>query len=133
MMSKLTLLALVGITTGCGSYPMPAQRLADAEAATRSAHETGAEGVPRAELHLEYAREEVRQAKQLMRDGKNERAAFILMRAKGDAELALAVAREDHARREAEFAQQQVAALTSQNAATTTTSGATIIVQPENK
>lgn len=89
------MIALV-LTAGCGgTYPPPANHLASAMAATRAATEAGAANVPRAALQLKLAEEQVAQAQQLMRDGSNERADYLTLRAYNDAELALALAREN--------------------------------------
>jgi hypothetical protein len=93
---------------GCGSYPAPTERVSSAEAAIRGAQEVGANGVPPAALSVKLAQEEVQKAKQLMQDGDNKRAELILMRAQADAELALAQAREQQAKTEAEKAVDQV-------------------------
>jgi hypothetical protein len=86
---------------GCASTPMPADRLASAEAGIRGAQEVGADSVPQASLHLKMARDQVAQAKGLSESGDNERATLVLARAETDAELALALARESVARGEA--------------------------------
>lgn len=84
---------------GCGaSYPAPTQPLADVQAADRSAKELGAQNVPKASLHLQYAEEQTKQAKRLMDDDENQRAAALLVRAKADAELAVALAHEQRAK-----------------------------------
>ncbi len=82
----------------CGaSFPPPAQRMADAEAAQRSAREVGANNEPSAQLSLKLADEQIAEAHKAMKDGDNERADSLLIRAKADAELALAKAREKNA------------------------------------
>ena len=67
--------------------------------------------MPAAALSVKLAQEEVQKAKQLMQDGDNRRAELILMRAQADAELALAQAREQQAKTEAEKAVDQVKAI----------------------
>ena len=74
--------------------PPPTQRLADAQSAERSARELGASGVPAAQLSLKLSQDQITQAKKAMADDDNERADTLLIRAKADAELALAQARE---------------------------------------
>jgi hypothetical protein len=64
--------------------------------------------VPAAALSVKLAQEEVQKAKQLMQDGDNKRAELILMRAQADAELALAQAREQQAKTDADKALDQV-------------------------
>ena len=96
---------------GCGAAPIPAERLASAEAGIRGATEVGAENVPEAALHLKMARDQVAQAKALDKDGDYDRAASVLSRAEADAELALAMTRETTARAEASEVLAQVQAL----------------------
>jgi len=94
--------------------PVPAERLASAEAGIRGATEIGAEGVPQAALHLKMAHDEVASAKALQRDGDNERAAMVLARAEADAELANSLTRESRAREEANAVIAQVEAMRQQ-------------------
>jgi hypothetical protein len=99
---KRTLISIAGIlllASGCGaSFPEPTQKLADAEAAHRSARELGADKKTDAQLNLKLAQEEIDAAKAQIKAGDNRRADFILLRAKADAELALALAREHDAK-----------------------------------
>lgn len=83
-----------------GSIPPPTQRLADAEAAERSAGELGAANEPAAKLSLQLAQEQISQAKLAMADGDNQQADRLLIRAKADAELAVAQSRETGAKAE---------------------------------
>ena len=118
--------ALVAATlVGCASYPAPVERLAQAEGDARTARELGAAQIPQAQLHLRLAHEQIIEARSLMNDGENRRADFVLIRAQSDAELALAEAREQSARTEAQKTLDQVATLRAQ-VGTTTTTGATI-------
>jgi hypothetical protein len=83
----------------CGaSVPPPTQRMADAESAERSARELGANDEPAAQLSLKLAQEQIGQAKTAMADDENAKAESLLVRAKADAELAIAQAREKSAR-----------------------------------
>jgi hypothetical protein len=99
---------------GCATAPLPAERLASAEAGTRAAAEVGAEGVPQAALHLKLARDQIKQAKGLVQRGETDRAAMMLTRAETDAELSLALARESAARAEATAVLAQVQTLRQQ-------------------
>jgi hypothetical protein len=92
----------------CGSYPPPTERLTTAEAAIRGASEVGAERVPRAALHLKLAQEQTDKARRLMQDGYNERAELTLKRAQADAELAIALAKEQETVERAGAAQAKV-------------------------
>jgi hypothetical protein len=99
MYSSLFSMAIVGSLLGaCGaSLPPPTQRLADAQSATRSARELGANSEPAAQLSLKLADEQISQAQQAIAKGDNQRAESLLVRAKADAELAVAQARENGA------------------------------------
>lgn len=105
------LLGLV-FAAGCGSsLPPPSDRLATAEAASRSARELGADREPKAALHLKLAQEQIEQAKKLMTDGDNKRADLVLQRASSDAELSVMLAKENNASSEAQKAKEKVNAM----------------------
>lgn len=83
---------------GCGgSYPPPTQQMADVQSANRSATELGAQKNPTAQLHLKLSEEQMKKAKAAMEKEDNESAESYLTRAKADAELAIALTREDKA------------------------------------
>jgi hypothetical protein len=82
----------------------------------RAARELGAQAVPRAQLHLRLAQEQVTQARKLAEDGENERAASLLNRARADAELALALSREATSQRD--LRSQPTSAVTTPNTPT---------------
>jgi hypothetical protein len=118
-----------GVFAGCASYPTPTQHMADAEAATRSASDLGANTTPQGQLHLRLANEEMAQAKALIANGDNERADYVLTRARADAELAVAEAKDITAQAEAQRAQAKIAELRGGapvNASVTTTTSATM-------
>lgn len=96
MKTKLMWAAVpVAFLFGCGaSFPVPAQRMADAESAHRSALELGAASQPVAQLHVKLAEEQMAKAKTLIADGDNKGADSLLIRSKADSELALALTRE---------------------------------------
>jgi hypothetical protein len=86
------------LAAGCGaSYPPPNDQLAGAIAASRGAEEAGARRIPRAALHLKLAEEGIAQVRTMMKNGENQRADLMSQRAATDAELALALARENAA------------------------------------
>ena len=97
-MTRRTILAapaiLLALSAGCGSYPPPTERMTTAEAAIRAAEEVGSGNVPQAALYMKLAQEQTEKAKRLMQDGYNERAELELKRAQSDAELAIAIAKE---------------------------------------
>ena len=103
--SMLVLLAASSVALGCaGTFPAPTQRLADAESAERSAAELGAASQPRAQLHLQLAHEQIARASAAMKDGDNQRADGLLIGASSDAELAIALTRDQSAKTEAQKA-----------------------------
>jgi hypothetical protein len=85
---------------GCATTSLPQDRVTSLQASMRSAEEVGAKDVPQAALHLKLAEEELARAKQLAALGDPERAELFLRRAAVDAELALALTREDEAQKE---------------------------------
>jgi hypothetical protein len=89
---------------GCGGAAVPTEKLTAAEASMRAAQEVGANSVPQAELHLKLAEEQVQLARKLSADGENERAAQVLLRAKADADLAVALAKDAQAEKNLEAA-----------------------------
>src|SRR5262245_6228755 len=96
-MNKAIMLGMLvaPLVCACGaSMQPPVQRLADAQAAERTARELGADSQPSAQLSLKLAQEQIAQAQRAMADDDNERANSLLLRAKADAELAVARARE---------------------------------------
>ncbi len=97
--------ALLIAGAGCAaSFPPPTQRMADAESAERSAREVGADTDPAARLEVKLADEQIAQAKTVLAAGDNRRADFLLQRARADAELGLALAREQNANAETQKA-----------------------------
>jgi hypothetical protein len=94
----LAMLIATPLAWGCSkSWPEPQQPMADAEAASRSAREVGADAQPAAKLKVTLADEQISEAKAEITKGDNERATYLVIRAKADAELALALAHEQNA------------------------------------
>lgn len=119
MKNTILLVAIPLFIWGCGgSFPAPTQRMADAESAARSARELGAETKTGAQLNLKLADGQIAGAKKAIQEGNNERADLLLIRAKADAELSLALAREHDAINES-----QKATATSKAADTATQNG----------
>ena len=99
MKSAIAAIAIAGLwLAGCSSTPPPVQRMTTAKASVRAAQELGADQVPKAQLHLQLAEEQVRHADELIDRGKMERADLLLQRANADAQLAIAITRQDAAR-----------------------------------
>lgn len=107
-MRRLMFLVVAGVLGACATTPVPADKLANAKAAIRSAHEMNAEASPDAAFYLRVANEELAQAKQILKDGDNGKARMVLVRAEADADAALNIAREKMAVAEA---QQTIAAV----------------------
>jgi N-acetylmuramic acid 6-phosphate (MurNAc-6-P) etherase len=59
-------------------------------------------------MHLQRAQQGVQQAEVLIEDDENERAEMVLQRAEADADLALAMAQEESAKKEAQRALEQL-------------------------
>ncbi len=93
---------------GCGGSLPPNDKIASSEAAVRAAQEVGAQNEPKAALHLKLAQEQLERAKGHVKEGENDRAEFELLRAKADAELAVELAREAAAKKEAQEVLEQV-------------------------
>lgn len=109
MMSTFTIAALVsllvssvGAVTGCASTPVPADKLARSQALVETAEQVHAEADPRAAVHLQLAKDQLKSARDLMRDGDNRSAVWVLRRAEADAEAALAIAHAQTAKADAQ-------------------------------
>ncbi len=109
--SSIFVVLLATAAAACGGAPPPTERLTASEAAIRSAREVGAEGVPKASLHLKLAEEQLAKAKALIAEEDNEAADLLLQRAQADGELALALAKDGKAKADAQQVMDQVAAL----------------------
>lgn len=121
MRNILTTIAVACSAVACGaSMPPPTDRLAQSEAAIRSARELGAQQDPQAQLHLKLADDQVAQARMLMKDGENKRADMVLQRATSDAELALTLTKERNAKAEADQASQKLNSVKAGKTPTTT-------------
>lgn len=113
----IPLIATSSLMLGCGaSHPPPTQQMADVQSATRSASELGATSEPKAQLHLKLAEEQMGLAKTAMDKDDNERAERLLVRAKSDAELAIALMHEHDAKQTATKADEQSDSQRSTNA-----------------
>lgn len=109
--SLILAVGAVGWACGCATYhPVPVQRLKQSETDVRTAKQVGAAEDPEAAVHLSLAQNQLREAKALIDDGENERAEWVLRRATMDAELAIAVARENWLRSDAQQVVLQVEA-----------------------
>lgn len=97
----------LAVTSGCSST-LPPDRVAEPRAAIRAATEMGAQNNPQAALHLKLAQDQVTRADALLKDGDKDKAGWALMRADADAELALALAKEEKLKGEVSEAQKRI-------------------------
>jgi hypothetical protein len=100
------------ITAGCANAPL---RTEASTSGIRAAEEVGAAKVPQASLHLQMAKEELELAKGLSAKGEKDEAASMLLRSEADAELAVALSREDAEKLEARAALDRVRKLRQDN------------------
>lgn len=101
MRNMLIVATAMVVGAGCATTPVPADKLASSQASVKSAEEMNAQGEPRAALHLKLAKEQLSQAKDLMKEGENDKARAVLTRAEADGEAALNIARAKSAQIEA--------------------------------
>jgi len=101
MYTAMIALSILGIMAGCASdkefkrkAEVPTTRISVAE-------QSGAVQVPTAAYYLELSKKEVEEAKTLSSKGKQKQATSLLQRAQADAELAIALSREDAEKKEA--------------------------------
>ncbi|HEY3359695.1 MAG TPA: DUF4398 domain-containing protein [Polyangia bacterium] len=104
-------LSLAGTLAACATSLPPTEKLESSSAAIRAAEEVGAPKVPQAALHLQLAREQTQHARAALAKGERSDAEGLLMRAQADADLAVALSREDTSKRQAQEAVDQVRTL----------------------
>lgn len=86
--------AVAGLLSACAhTRPIDAD-MGKVESPIRAAEEMGANQVPNAALHIQFAKDQLAKAQQLEKDGEKRRAQMMLLRAQADAELALALTRD---------------------------------------
>jgi hypothetical protein len=113
-MKSITTLGALGallVVTGCGASALPPAKVTETQSAISAAEAVGAENQPRGALHLKLARDQMKQAEALLREGDEEEARLVLERARIDAELALTLTRENKAQADAQQAVQQITTL----------------------
>ncbi len=99
------------LAAACGGAAVPQESLTAAQASAKGAEVGGANEDPKAQLHLKLATEQIEKAKKLIEDGKNEEAARLVDRAQVDADLALALAEQGKALKDAKDADEQLGKL----------------------
>jgi hypothetical protein len=109
--ASAAVIAAAAASSGCAST----LRTEKSTSGIRAAEEVGAENVPRAALHLQLAKEELKRARALATGGQMDQATSLLLRAEADAELAVALSREDAERTEAVAAVERVRLLKQDN------------------
>ena len=100
------------VAAGCASTPLKTDA---STSGIRAAEEVGAADVPQASLHLQLAKEELARAKSLAANDQREKADSMLMRAEVDAELAVALSREETEKAEARAEVERVRQLRQDN------------------
>lgn len=104
---------VAAFAAGCASDPP--LRTEASTSGIRAAEEVGASRVPRAALHLQLAKEELERARTLAAAGEQEQATSMLSRAEADAQLAVALSRENTEKSEATAAVERVRELRQDN------------------
>ena len=107
-------LGLVAVLAGCGGAQLNQTKLTQAEAAVSAAEAVGAPQNPKAELHLQFARDEMAAAKRLAKEGEGDDSSLLLDRATADAELAKTLAKTEQEQRKARDAWNKVRELKEQ-------------------
>jgi hypothetical protein len=105
------LVGYVALGVACGGAAVPQESLTAAQASVKGAEVGGANEDPKAQLHLKLANEQIEKAKKLIADGDNEEAARVIDRAQVDADLALTLAQQAKALRDAKYADEQLGKL----------------------
>ena len=101
-MNSKMMLVVAAALAGCATTPVPADKLSRSQAAIKSAEEMNAAADPKAAVHLRLAKDQLENAKALMKDGDNKAAILVLLRAEADGEAALNLARARAAQVEAQ-------------------------------
>jgi hypothetical protein len=104
------------LVPACASTVLPQQQLMDTQGAITSAEELKGDENPDAKLHLQFAREQLTAAKEMMANGDDDEAERMLDRATADAELALTLARTEQLRAESRDARSDVNELRTEGA-----------------
>lgn len=103
---KISIFVLLTLLVGCASVDLPNVESPIGKIA--AAEERSVEDNPQAELHLKLAKDATDESVRLKNNGDERGAKLALMRADADADLALAMLRQDAARAEVEQAQERI-------------------------
>lgn len=108
-LDKVTLFTLGSLClVACARAPVPTAQVATSSAEIRAAKALDAQQVPTAQLYLKLATDELTEATKLLNVGENEKAERLLVRAQADAEVSVALAREEKSKKAAEDVQAQL-------------------------
>jgi len=112
-MSIRSSILVCALVAGCGTTKTtPTGVHAEASSASiRAAEEVGATHTPQAALHLQLAKEQFEAARKMDAPDDRDHADRLLMRSQADAELALALARTENEKAEAQGAVTRVKTL----------------------
>ncbi|MBL8954627.1 MAG: hypothetical protein JNK82_27870 [Myxococcaceae bacterium] len=102
--------ALGMVLAGCATIKLPADQLEKSQATIKSAEVLGADKTPSAKLHLQFAKDEQQNARD-MADRGDERAFSMLACSQADADLAVVLAQEAQVRGQAAKAARDVSTL----------------------
>lgn len=94
MMRFVSTTLLTLSVVACGGTSLPPAKVADTQSSISAAAAVGADQNPQAALHLKMARDQLKQARDLVADGKDDQAQLVLERADADAAVALMITRE---------------------------------------
>ena len=90
---------------------VPSLGAEDSAGAIRAAEEVGAAHNPQAALHLELAKEQFEHSRKMTSEDERPMSTRLLLRARADADLALALTRESNEKLEAQAALEKVKTL----------------------
>lgn len=107
-MRKICLVIVASLAAGCVTASEIPRRESEPQMLIAAAQERGAAKNPEAQLHLKLAADRVREAQRLARQGEEDEAELLLLRAEADAEYALTMLRRDEARNQVERVQMQI-------------------------
>lgn len=98
VMMVVTFLSLFAL--GCASPEVTSKEYSEPRETLAAAQQAQVSSDSQANIYIQYAKENLQVADELIKEKKNDRARFYLDRAQADAKLALAYARRDTTRSE---------------------------------
>jgi S-formylglutathione hydrolase FrmB len=110
--TQIAVVSVVMLVAACGgtstSSRMPPQDAARAQASIRAANMAGAQRDPQASAHLTFAKQSASNAQKAAQRGEDESAKLLLNDAKADADLALALTKQQQAAAQCEQAKRRL-------------------------